>query len=232
MDTKQMISALVNSRQSIRAFTDQAISQDEIQEILELASRAPSGTNIQPWKVYVVQGNKKVEIQDAVKQAVIEVSENPELKGKYEAAFQYYPKQWFEPYLSRRRANGWGLYNLLDIQKHEKQKMHAHLLRNFEFFGAPVGVFFTAHENLHVSAKMAIAMFMQTFMLVAKAYGFDSCPQAAWNDYHEVILPLVGANPDEQLICGLALGYADPQHIINQYYTPRIAVQDFTVFLS
>lgn len=232
MDKKHMISVLINTRQSIRAFTDQPVSYSDLEELLALASRAPSGTNIQPWKVYVVQGSKKLAIQEAVKQAVTEVYQNPEYKHKYAPAFQYYPAQWFEPYLSRRRANGWGLYGLLEIQKHEKQKMHAHLLRNFEFFNAPVGIFFTAHRNLYASAKMAIAMFMQTLMLAAKAYGLDTCPQAAWNDYHEIILPLLGAEEDEQLICGMALGYADDRQKINEYYTSRIPVQEFAVFLN
>jgi len=231
-DKKTVIAQLINARQSIRAFTQQAVSMQDVEELLALASRAPSGTNIQPWKVYVVTGRKKQEIEEVVQAKVNEIYQHPELKAQYQPAFQYYPQQWFEPYLSRRRANGWGLYQLLKIEKHEKEKMHAHLLRNFQFFGAPVGIFFTAHENLHASSKMAISMFMQTFMLAAKAYDLDNCPQAAWNDYHQVILPLLGAKPHEQLICGMALGYADTEQCINDYYTPRIPPQDFAVFLD
>ena len=224
--------SVVLSRHSVRAFTTQSVDEATIRELLEIAAQAPSGTNIQPWQVYVVQGEKRQQIIDAVQQVVEETQYNLALKQQYQSIFQYYPKTWFEPYLSRRRQNGWGLYKLLNIQKGEKEKMHRYQIRNFEFFGAPVGLFFTAHKDLHVSAKMAIAMYMQTLMLTAKAYGLDTCAQAAWNDYHSVVMPLLGADEDQELICGMALGYTDSTQVINDYRTPRLKVEEFTTFLN
>lgn len=221
----------ITSRHSVRAFLDTPVSTDMLKDILTVASRAPSGTNIQPWKVYVLTGKKRDELVQRVCQAQMELYQNPAL-AEYKETFAYYPEQWFSPYIDRRRENGWGLYGLLNIQKGEKEKMARQNLRNFELFDAPVGLFFTLHKDLGVGSKMDISMMIQNVMLAAKARGLDTCPQAAWNHFHSIVLDVLGAGEDEELVCGMSLGYADPDHIVNTFITPRVPVEEFAVFVD
>ncbi len=222
----------ITSRHSVRAFLDTPVSTDMLKDILTVASRAPSGTNTQPWKVYVLTGKKREELVQRVCQAQMELYQNPALAAQYKETFTYYPEQWFSPYIDRRRENGWGLYGLLNIQKGEKEKMARQNLRNFELFDAPVGLFFTLHKDLGVGSKMDISMMIQNVMLAAKARGLDTCPQAAWNHFHSIVLDVLGAGEDEELVCGMSLGYADPDHIVNTFITPRVPVEEFAVFVD
>ncbi len=222
----------INSRHSVRAFLDTPVDQDILKDILAVASRAPSGTNTQPWKVYVVTGKKRAELIQRTCQAQMELYQNPALAEQYKETFSYYPEQWFSPYIDRRRENGWGLYGLLNIQKGEKEKMARQQLRNFQLFDAPVGLFFTVHRDLGMGSKMDISMMIQNVMLAAKARGLDTCPQAAWNHFHRIVLDVVGAPEHDELVCGMALGYADSDDIVNSFITPRVPVEDFAVFLE
>lgn len=235
MDQATIIAAVdqtISSRHSVRAFLDTPVKPETIKEILRVASRAPSGTNTQPWKVYVVTGKKRDELVQRVCQAQMEIYQNPALAEQYQETFAYYPQQWFSPYIDRRRENGWGLYGLLNIQKGEKEKMARQQMRNFQLFDAPVGLFFTVHKDLGIGSKMDIAMMMQNVMIAAKARGLDTCPQAAWNHFHSIVLDVIGAPVEEELVCGMALGYADPEHIVNTFITPRVPVEEFTVFID
>lgn len=225
------IDTIIKSRRSVRAFTSQAISQEEVRELLETASFAPSGTNTQPWQVYVVSGAKRDAIIHSVTDAINQAIDNPELAKKYQETFSYYPEKWISPYIDRRRENGWGLYGLLDIKKGDKEKMHIQHLRNYCFFDAPIGIFFTVNKIMGQGAKMDVAMLMQNLMLAAKARGMDTCAQAAWNAYHSLVLPLLGAKEDEVLVGAMALGYADHKHIVNTLNPPREAVDNFTCWL-
>jgi len=228
----RLVDEAITSRHSVRAFLNTPIEPEIIKDILKVASRAPSGTNTQPWKVYVVTGQKRDEMVERVCTAQIEISKNPELAEQYKETFAYYPEQWISPFIERRRENGWGLYGLLNIQKGEKEKMARQQLRNFELFDAPVGLFFTVHRSLAIGSKMDVSMMIQNVMLAAKARGLDTCPQAAWNHFHPIVLDLVGAPDDEELVCGMALGYADPEQIINSFITPRVPVEEFAVFID
>lgn len=228
----QSIDQVIESRHSVRAFLNTPIAAETVKEILKVASRAPSGTNSQPWKVYVVTGNKRAEIIEKVCKTQMDIFKHPELSKKYAETFAYYPEKWRSPFIERRRENGWGLYGLLNIQKGDRDKMARQQLRNFEFFDAPVGLFFTVHESLGIGSKMDAAMMIQNVMLAAKARGIDSCPQAAWNQFHSIILNALGASDDEELICGMSLGYADPDHIVNTFITPRVPVEEFAVFIE
>lgn len=223
---------VITSRHSVRAFLDTPVAMQTIHDILAVACRAPSGTNTQPWKVYVVTGNKRAEMINRVCSAQIELLAKPELRQHYSETFAYYPETWISPYIERRRENGWGLYGLLGIQKTDKDKMAAQQLRNFQLFDAPVALCFTVNTVMGVGAKMDIAMMMQNVMLAAKARGLDTCPQAAWNHFHGIVLEILGAPEDEELVCTIALGYADPEHIVNSFITPREAVENFTVFVD
>lgn len=226
------VEKIILDRHSVRAFTTQDVSRDTIQDILSKASFAPSGTNTQPWKVYVVQGNKKCQITAQVVASVNSVYQGQVDKKSFQAPYLYYSEQWFEPYLSRRRENGWAMYKLLGIAKGDKSAMHEQQLRNFKFFDAPVGLFFTTHKALEAGAKMAIAMLMQNIMLIAKAQGLDTCPQASWNDYHQIIMPILGASDEEVFICGMSLGYADLSSEINRLRTPRESINNFVQFFD
>ena len=228
----EAVDHVITSRRSIRAFLDQPIPEETLKTILKVASRAPSGSNTQPWKVYVARGQTRQQIIDQVCQAQQQLNQQPELAVNYQASFAYYPQKWFSPYIERRRENGLGLYGLLGILKGEKDKMAAQHLRNYQLFDAPVVMFLTVHQDLGVGAKMDASMLMQNIMLAAKARGIDSCPQAAWNHFHSLVLPLLQASPEEELVCAIALGYADPDAVVNQFQTPRAAVDEFSVFLD
>lgn len=220
------------SRHSVRAFLDTPIETQVIKDILAVASRAPSGTNTQSWKVYVVTGQKRAELIERVCSAQIELFQKPELAVQYKETFAYYPETWISPFIDRRRVNGWGLYGLLGIQKTEREKMAAQQLRNFQLFDAPVALCFTVNKIMGIGAKMDISMMIQNVMVAAKARGLDTCPQAAWNHFHAIVLDVLDAPENEDLVCTVALGYADPKHIVNTFITPREPVENFTVFVE
>ncbi|MFT4020923.1 MAG: nitroreductase [Acinetobacter sp.] len=228
----QLVDEAITSRHSVRAFLDTVVEPQVVRDILQVASRAPSGTNTQPWKVYVVSGKKRDELCDKVCQAQIEVNTNPELKEKYKETFPYYPETWISPFIDRRRENGWSLYGLLNIQRGEKEKMAAQQLRNFKLFDAPVGLFFTVNKAMGIGSKMDISMMIQNIMIAAKARGLDTCPQAAWNHFHPIVLDVLGSAEDEELVCAVALGYADPNALVNTFITPREPVENFAVFFN
>ncbi len=234
MNTEQVrhVDDAITSRHSVRAFLDTPVEVQTIKDILAVSSRAPSGTNTQPWKVYVVTGQKRAEMIDRVCAAQIELHQKPELADQYKETFAYYPETWISPFIDRRRENGWGLYGLLNIQKGEKEKMAAQQLRNFQLFDAPVALYFTVNKAMGIGSKMDISMMIQNVMVAAKARGLDTCPQAAWNHFHPIVLDVLGAPDDEELVCAVALGYADPDHIVNTFITPRLPVEDFTVFMD
>ena len=228
----QAVDHAITSRHSVRAFLNNPVEPQIIKDILNIASRAPSGTNTQPWKVYVVTGKKRQEMIDRVCTAQIEIMNKPELASQYKETFAYYPETWISPFIDRRRENGWGLYGLLGIQKGDNEKMAAQQLRNFQLFDAPVALYFTINQVMGIGAKMDIAMMIQNVMVAAKARGLDTCPQAAWNHFHPIVLDVLNAPEDEELVCTVALGYADPEHIVNTFITPREPVENFTVFLD
>ena len=234
MNTEQVryVDEAITSRHSVRAFLDTPVDVQTIKDMLSVASRAPSGTNTQPWKVYVLTGNKRAEMIERVCAAQLELFQKPELAEQYKETFAYYPENWISPFIDRRRANGWGLYGLLGIQKGEKEKMAAQQLRNFQLFDAPVGLFFTVNKAMGIGSKMDISMMIQNVMVAAKARGLDTCPQAAWNHFYPIVLDVLGAPDDEELICAIALGYADPDHIVNTFITPREPVENFAVFVD
>jgi len=228
----QNVDAAITSRHSVRAFLNQPVDPQMIKDILAVASRAPSGTNTQPWKVYVVSGKKRDEMVELVCNAQLELYAKPELAQQHQETFAYYPEKWISPFIERRRENGWGLYGLLNIQKGEKDKMAQQQLRNFQLFDAPVGLYFTVNKAMGIGSKMDIAMMIQNVMIAAKARGLDTCPQAAWNHFHDIVMDVLNAPEDEELVCTVALGYADPEHIVNSFITPRIAVDEFAVFMD
>ncbi|WP_416202598.1 nitroreductase [Acinetobacter sp. ANC 5054] len=230
MQQHTLVDQVINSRHSVRAFKTTPIETQTIKDILTVSSRAPSGNNIQPWKVYVVTGQKREALIQKVCAAQTEIFSDPEKADLYQESFKYYPIKWTSPFIERRRENGWGLYGLLGIQKGEQDKMQQQLLRNYQLFDAPVGLFFTANTILETGSKMDIAMMIQNVMIAAKARGIDSCPQAAWNPFHQVVAEVLDIPDDEELVCAISLGYADESEVVNQLQTPRVPVEEFAIF--
>jgi nitroreductase len=224
--------AAITSRMSTRAFTQQDVSRSVLQEILQVASRAPSGTNTQPWKVYVLQGASRQTLVNRVCLVHDAIRDDPSLATQYQEAYDYYPEKWVSPYVDRRRENGWGLYGLLGIGKGDKGAMHLQHQRNFRFFDAPVGLMFTIDRVMGRGSLLDYGMFLQNMMVAARSRGLHTCPQAAWNAFSSIILPHIGAQDNEMLVCGMALGHADEQAIVNTYATPRVPVESFTTWLS
>lgn len=222
----------IQTRMSTRAFTSRAVAPELIKEILQLARRAPSGTNTQPWKVYVLSGNARDRLVAQVCAAHDAMRADPALAAEYREEYDYYPEKWVSPYIDRRRENGWGLYGLLGIGKGDKDKMHAQHQRNFRFFDAPVGMMFTVDRVMGRGSLLDYGMFLDNIMLLARARGLHTCPQAAWNGFAKIILPQIGAGADEMLVCGMALGYADEGAVVNTFHTPRVPAEEFTHWLS
>jgi nitroreductase len=226
------VDAAITSRMSARAFLPQPVPRETLEHLLALARRAPSGTNTQPWKVYVVQGASRDKLVDKVCTAHDALRADPSLAGEYREAYDYYPEQWVSPYIDRRRENGWSLYGLLGITKGDKDKMHAQHQRNFRFFDAPVGLMFTLDTVMGRGSLVDYGMFLQNLMVAARGHGLHTCPQAAWNGFAKIILPHIGASEGEMLVCGMALGHADPSALVNDFHTPREPVASFTHWLE
>jgi len=222
----------IESRHSVRAFLPKAVARADIEKLLDVARRAPSGTNTQPWKVYVLQGAARDSLCDKVCAAHDALRAQPALAAQYQEAYDYYPTQWVSPYIDRRRENGWGLYGLLGIGKGDKDKMHAQHQRNYRFFDAPVGLMFTIDKVMGRGSLVDYGMFLQNIMVAARGMGLDTCPQAAWNGFASIIVPHIGATESEMLVCGMALGYADTTAPVNSFETPRETVATFTHWLE
>lgn len=229
--SSQSVDNSITSRSSIRAFLNKPVDINIIKDILKISSHTPSGSNTQPWKVYVVTGEKRDEIIQKVCHAQTELNNQNQPESKYTESFNYYPTQWISPFIERRKNYGKDFYSLLNIQKDDRMAWGQQLIRNYQFFGAPVGLFFTVNKNLGIGSKMDISMFIQNILTTATARGLATCPQAAWNRFHTIVLDCLNISPDEEeLMCTISLGYADPDHIINTFKTNRIPVDEFATF--
>jgi len=215
----------VAGRRSIRAFLPKIVPRELIERVLSIAGRAPSGSNVQPWHVWVLEGAVRDEI---CREAV----------GRYdrgevgEREYNYYPVKWREPYLARRRACGYGLYGKLGIQKGDKERMRAQQGRNYAFFDAPVGLIFSIDRDLERGSWVDYGMFLQSIMVAARSFGLDTCPQAALCSRHEILQKRLGIPPEQMVVCGMALGYADPDAIVNTFITERMALEEFVTFVE
>jgi nitroreductase len=226
--TTQATEDAIVSRRSVRAYLNKPVPRELIDRVLNLAARAPSGTNTQPWKVTVLTGASKQALTDKILAAY----NNAEERAQHTEAYDYYPAQWVSPYIDRRRKIGWDMYGLLGLTKDNKAGMHEQHAQNYRFFGAPVGLMFTIDKVMGKGSWVDYGMFMQTLMLAARAHGLDTCPQAAFNQFHRIILPHIGAGPEEELICGMSLGYADNTPPVAQLKTDRESAVNFTRFME
>ena len=218
------VDAAILSRRSVRGFLPVPIARTTIEDILRVAARAPSGTNIQPWRTHVLTGPARQRLVDALLHAYDHEA------GQHHWAYDYYPTEWFEPYLARRRKIGWDLYSLLGIGRADKAGMHAQTRKNFTFFGAPVGLIFTLHSRLTRGAWLDCGMYLQNVMVAARARGLDTCPQAAFAQFPKVIARVLALPDEESVVCGMALGVADPAEPANQLRTERAELAESVVF--
>ncbi|WP_426440390.1 nitroreductase [Bradyrhizobium genosp. P] len=216
----------IASRRSVRAFLSKNVPREDIERILEVASRSPSGANAQPWKVHVLTGKALRRLSELL----LDEYNAPGGPTTEPRPYQYYPEEWVEPYLGRRRKVGLDMYRLLGIAKGEKSRMHEQTGRNFEFFGAPVGLIFAIDRRMAVGSWLDYGLFLQSIMIAARGRGLDTCPQAAFIDYADTIAEFVGLPQTEIVVCGMSFGYADPEAVVNRLETDRAPVSTFTVF--
>ncbi|NWG72768.1 MAG: nitroreductase [Parvularculaceae bacterium] len=217
---------LIGSRRSIRAFLPDPVPRATIERILTAAARAPSGTNTQPWHVHVLTGRARAAMVEAVCHAYDHEAE----QHSYE--YDYYPAEFVEPYLSRRRKVGYDLYGLLGIARGDRAAMRAQHRRNYTFFDAPVGLMFTIDRRMGRGSWLDYGGFMQNVMLAARACGLDTCPQAAWIQFHRIVAAQLELPPHMQLVCGMALGRADPAAPENRLVSERAPLDEFVRFLD
>jgi nitroreductase len=215
----------IRGRQSIRAFLKTPVPRPLIRRILETAGRAPSGTNIQPWKVYVFDGKARDDITAEMCHAYDTVEEPTR-------PYNYYPVKWREPYIGRRRACGWGLYGTMGITRDDKEGMRLQRRGNYDLFGAPVGLIFTIDKDMELGSWLDTGMFVQSVMIAARQFGLETCPQAALANYHELLRKRLAIPEIEQVICGMALGYPDTTAKVNTFRTDREPVDVFTTFVD
>lgn len=213
------------SRRSIRAFLAEPVPPETISRILEISARAPSGTNMQPWQAVVLTGVALKEFTTRLEAVALSGERGT-------PSYRYYPKEFREPYLSRRRKVGWDLYTALGIQRGESEKMARQHAKNMTFFDAPVGIIFTIDADLELGSWLDYGMFLQNVMIAARGFGLDTCPQAAFATFNDEIQRLLGLPTTRKIVCGMALGKADLSKPENNFSTERAPVSEFTQFLS
>jgi nitroreductase len=222
-DVARIVGEAITSRHSVRAYLDRKVPRETIAEILRIASHAPSGSNIQPWRVHVLTGAALERLRGAMRNAFL-------AGAPHEREYKYYTDPVFEPYLTRQRACGWGLYGTLGIGRGDRDKSRAYRATNYEFFGAPVGMVFTIDRRLELGSWLDYGMFLQSIMVAARGFGLDSCAEASIAEFHAIIREQLAVPEREMVICGIALGYADPEATINGFRTTREPVDSFTSF--
>jgi nitroreductase len=225
---QQAVDAAITSRRSIRAFLPTPVAQEDIAQLLQVAARAPSGTNTQPWKVYVLTGERKQELSSSI----LAIHNDPEQAKLHTEEYAYYPREWISPFIERRRKVGWDLYALLGLTRDNTSGMAAQHGRNYDFFGAPVGLIFTIDRIMEQGSWLDYGMFLQNIMVAARARGLDTCPQAAFTQYHQVIGKVLGLPDNETVVCGMALGVADMSKIENSLITERMQLEEFVKFVE
>lgn len=225
---QEIVDAAITSRRSIRAFLPDPVARADIEAILRVAARAPSGTNTQPWKVYVLTGATKQKLSADILAAYLD----PVLSKQHVEEYRYYPREWVSPYIERRRKVGWDLYSLLGLERTNKAGMQAQHARNYAFFDAPVGLMFTIDRLMELGSWLDYGMFLQNIMIAARGRGLDTCPQAAFAQFHKIISGVLELPAGEQVVCGMSLGYADCGKIENTLLTEREPVPGFAKYFE
>ncbi|MDE2361706.1 MAG: nitroreductase [Hyphomicrobiales bacterium] len=224
-DQRAAIEKAITGRKSVRAFLDRPVSREMVAHILEVASRAPSGTNMQPWRVHVVAGEARDKLSRAIHDSFTGGGRSP--SG---SEYKYYPDPFFEPFLSRRRKVGFDMYGLLGIKKGDTEAMAKQLGQNYLFFGAPVGLMFTIDRKLEIGSWLDYGYFLEAICVAARANGLETCSQQAFAYFHSIIREQLAMDDSEVVVCGMAMGYADWDATINKLQTVRAPVDEFATF--
>lgn len=227
-EQQKWVDQAIASRRSIRAYLPTPVAREDIEAMLEVAARAPSGTNTQPWKVYVLTGAGKTRLSDAILAEYLD----PERNRQHTEEFNYYPVKWVSPFIDRRRKVGWDLYGLLGLKREDKEGMRAQHARNYKFFDAPVGLIFTIDRVLEQGSWLDYGMFLENLMIAARGRGLDTCPQAAFIQFHRVIRQQLQLPDNEAVVCGMSLGYADPSRIENTLVSEREPLSTIARFID
>ena len=214
------------TRRSIRAYKRDPVPPAILREIVALGRHVPSGSNIQPWRVHVLTGATLARLGGAMRKAFLDDEPG------HERDYDYYTDPILEPYLARRRQCGWGLYGTLGIGRGDHEKSRTYRATNYDFFGAPAGLVFTIDRKLEKGSWLDYGMFLQTIMLAARARGLHTCAQASIASYPDIVRRELGISDEWIVICGMAMGYADPGAVINTFQPPRIGVDEYAVFLD
>jgi len=218
------VAEALKRRISVRAFTPEPVARDIVEAILDEARWSASGGNLQPWRVTVVAGEARQRVIDAVQ---AKLAEDPFTD---ENDFPVYPPKLWEPYRTRRHELGEQMYALLGIEREDKAGRLAWLMRNYDFFGAPVGLFFSIDDRMNPNQWAHLGMFMMSVMLAAEARGLSTCAQEAWTMHRNTVAAALGLEPPFQVYCGMALGFRDEGAAVNRLRSQRAAVEDFTEF--
>src|SRR5690606_11321070 len=218
----QAVRNAITSRKSTRAFLPTPVAPALIDELLQIAGMAPSGSNIQPWKVHVVTGKARDRLS-----ADLLAAHQQNIPDERE--YQYYPVKWRSPYIERRRATGWGLYGSLNIAKGDREATARQHGRNFEFFGAPVVLIFTIDNDMETGSWLDYGMFLQNVMVAARGCGLHTCPQAALANYPRIVKSQLGIGDDQMIVCGMSMGYEDTSDPVNQFQPSRMGLEELVV---
>ena len=212
---------IVHRRRSSRAFLDTPVPDSVITDLLSLSARAASGGNVQPWKIFVINGEAMVRFRRFLS------TREPEPAG-----YQIYPPSLWDPHRTARFELGEQMYATIGIGRDDKPARFAQMAKNFDFFGAPAAFFCFIDRRMGPPQWSDVGMFLQTFMLAATDAGLDTCAQEAWTSYTNAVTEFVGADDDLLLFCGMAIGFEDPDHPINSLRSERLPVADFTTFVE
>jgi len=215
------VSDAINSRMSCRAFLPTPVARETIVSILETAKQAPSGGNLQPWLVHVLTGAALEELRAVIR---AKLPAQPMGEG---TQYDVYPPNLHEPYRSRRFKCGEDLYASIGIPRTDKFARLRQFARNYDFFGAPVGLFFSIDRRMGADQWADVGMFMQNIMLLAREHGLHTCPQEAWAAWHKTVGESLQLPPEHMLFCGMALGYRDEDAPINLWRTERAPLEEF-----
>jgi nitroreductase len=214
----------VASRFSCRAFLPTPVPLATVRDLLERASRAPSGGNLQPWRVHVLAGAPLEALKARIRP---HAPANPRGEGN---EYRVYPDPLKEPYFSRRHDVGVRLYAAIGIPREDRPARYRQFARNFELFGAPVGLFFSIDRTMGPPQWSDLGMFVQTIMLLARGEGLHTCSIEAWTSWHKTVSACLALPAEHMLFCGMALGHADPAAPINRWRSTRESVDGFAVF--
>ncbi|MFC4260839.1 nitroreductase [Marinobacter lacisalsi] len=218
------VTEAVESRRSVRAFTDQPVDGATIRRVLSKAARSPSGGNLQPWQLFVVGGDDLQQLKDIMVKRVQEApqGEDPE--------YDVYPKGLKSPYRDYRFQVGEDMYARLEVPREDKMRRLAWFARNYQFFGAPLALFCYVDRQMNQPQWSDLGMYLQTVMLLLREEGLDSCAQECWSIYHRTLQDFLQPPDELMLFTGMSIGYADPDHPINQLRTRRAPLEDFCRF--